>query len=387
MDHAHPQKKFAVFFPVFLSFFVMGFVDIVGVATSYIKKDFGLSDSMANLIPMMVFVWFAVFSIPTVLLMGKIGRKKTVLISLCITSAALLVPLGFYDYFGMLVSFALLGIGNTVLQVSLNPLAAAIVSRERLASTLSMGQFIKAVSSFLGPVIMAFSASWLNNWHTAFLIYCVITILSILVLSSLKTNETATSETPQNPSSFKQLPALFNDRYLVSCVIVILLIVGIDVGLNTSIPKLLMERLDLDLDDAALGTSLYFASRTIGTFIGALLLIKLSPVRFLRVTLIVAILAFIGLMFSSSFWPLLALITVIGLACANVFSIIFSLALKHDMSHSNEISALMVMGVSGGALLSPLQGLITDQWNFTSGMSVILISLMIAGFISFKFKS
>jgi len=387
MDQAQSQKKFAVFFPVFLSFFVMGFVDIVGVATNYVKKDFGLSDSMANLIPMMVFVWFPVFSIPTVLLMGKIGRKKTVLISLFVTVAAMLVPLFFYDYFAVLVSFALLEIGNTILQVSLNPLVAAIVSREKLASTLTMGQFIKAVSSFLGPVIVAFSASRLDNWHLAFLIYGVVTILSILVLGSLKINESNTSETPQKASSFKQLPALFNDRFLVYCVIVILLIVGIDVGLNTSIPKLLMERVGLGLDDAALGTSLYFASRTIGTFIGALLLIKLSPVRFLRVTLVVAILAFAGMMLSSSFWPLLVLIAVMGLACANVFSIIFSLALKHDMSHSNEISALMVMGVSGGALLSPLQGLITDQWSFTSGMSVILVSLIIAGVISFKFKS
>ncbi|KAA8478444.1 fucose permease [Arcticibacter tournemirensis] len=387
MDQAQSQKKFAIFFPVFLSFFVMGFVDIVGVATNYIKKDFGLSDSMANLIPMMVFVWFAIFSIPTGMLMGRIGRKKTVLISLFITAIAMLLPLCFFDYFGALVSFALLGIGNTVLQVSLNPLAAAIVSQEKLASTLSMGQFIKAVSSFLGPVIVAFSASQLGNWHLAFLIYCIITVLSVVVLFTLPINESAASETPQQSSSFRQIAALLKDRHLVYCIIVILLIVGIDVGLNTSIPKLLMERAGLDLDDAALGTSLYFASRTIGTFIGALLLIKLSPVGFLRVTLIVAILAFAGMMLSSSLWPLLILIAVVGLACANVFSIIFTLALKHDMTHSNEISALMIMGVSGGALLSPIQGLITDQWNFTSGMSVILVSLVITGFISFKFKS
>lgn len=249
-----------------------------------------------------------------------------------------------------------------------------------------MGQFTKAVSSFLGPIIAAFSASQLHNWHLAFLICCVVTIVSIVVLLSLKINEPPRTEAQQK-SSFGQIAALFKDRYLVYCITVIILIVGIDVGLNTSIPKLLMERTDLNLNNAALGTSLYFAARTVGTFTGALLLIKLSPVRFLRVTLILAVLAFAGMMISSSFWMLLILIAITGLACANVFSIIFSLALRHDMDHSNEISALMIMGVSGGALLSPLQGLITDMWSFTSGMAVILLSLIIAGFISFKFKS
>jgi fucose permease len=363
----------------------MGFVDIVGVATNYVKKDFALSDSMANLIPMMVFVWFAIFSVPTGLLMGKIGRKKTVLFSLLITAVTMLLPLFFYNYFGVLFSFALLGIGNTILQVSLNPLAAATVSKEKLTSTLTMGQFIKAISSFLGPIIVGLAASKLYNWRLTFLIYCFTTIISMIVLYFVHIKES--SELSEKSSSFREILSLLKDKFLVYCIIVILLIVGIDVGLNTSIPKLLMERIGMELDDAALGTSLYFAARTIGTFVGALLLVKLSSIKFLRVTLIFAILAFAGMMFFSSTWILLALISMIGLACANVFSIIFSLALQHDMKHSNEISALMIMGVSGGALLSPLQGLITDMSSSTIGMTVILAALLTIGSISLKFKS
>jgi len=384
MNNTKEIKSSFVFIPIFLSFFVMGFVDIVGVATNYVKKDFALSDSMANLIPMMVFVWFAVFSVPTGILMGKIGRKKSVVLSLVVTAMAMLFPLFFYNYLGILFSFALLGIGNTILQVALNPLAASTVSKEKLTSTLTMGQFIKAISSFLGPIIVGFAASQLDNWRLTFLIYCITTVISIIILCTVHIKES--SETIEQSSSFKEIFSLLKDRYLVYCIIVILLIVGIDVGLNTSIPKLLMERLDMQLEEAALGTSLYFAARTIGTFIGALLLIKLSAVRFLQITTIIAILAFVAMMIGSSLWALLISIAVIGLACANVFSIVFSLALQHDMKHSNEISALMIMGVSGGALLSPLQGLITDISTFTMGMSVILISILIIGSISFKLK-
>lgn len=385
MNNTRPKNSPLVFLPIFLSFFTMGFVDIVGVATNYVKKDFALSDSMANLIPMMVFVWFAIFSVPTGLLMGKIGRKKTVLLSLLITAITMLFPLFLYNYLGVLFSFALLGIGNTILQVSLNPLAAATVSKDKLTSTLTMGQFIKAISSFLGPVLVGLAASKLDNWRLTFLLYSITTLVSMIVLYFTQIKESA--EMTEKPSSFKEILLLLKDKYLVYCIIVILLIVGIDVGLNTSIPKLLMHRTSLVLDEAALGTSLYFAARTIGTFIGAFLLMKLSSVKFLRATLVLAVLAFVIMMISSSLWVLLAAIALIGLSCANVFSIIFSLALQHDMKHSNEISALMIMGVSGGALLSPLQGLITDMSTFTTGMTVILISIIIIGLISFKFKS
>ena len=47
--------------PVMLCFFAMGFVDLVGIASNYVKEDLGLSDSMANLFPSLVFFWFLIF--------------------------------------------------------------------------------------------------------------------------------------------------------------------------------------------------------------------------------------------------------------------------------------------------------------------------------------
>lgn len=385
MTNTNSKTKKRVFISVFLSFFVMGFVDIVGIATNYVKKDFMLSDSLANLIPMMVFLWFAIFSVPTSMLMGKVGRKKTVLLSLVITSLTMLIPFFFYNYFSVLVAFALLGIGNTILQVSLNPLAAAIVNKEKLTSTLTLGQFIKAVSSFLGPILVGFAATTLGNWRLTFLAYSVMSVLSVLLLYYTPINEVEEDETPS--SSLKDLLRLLKDSYLLYGVIGILLIVGIDVALNTSIPKLLMTRTNMELSQAGLGTSLYFAARTIGTLLGALLLMKLSSFKFLRYSILIAVAAFLMLINVAELWLILSLIVVIGLACSNVFSIIFSLALQHDMKHANEISALMIMGVSGGALLPPLQGVFSDLFGFTIGMYLILVCLIGIGAISYKLKS
>lgn len=149
--------------PVLFAFFIMGFVDVVGISTSYVKHDFALSDTLSNLLPMMVFVWFAVFSLPTGIIMGKTGRKKTVLFSILTTCLAMAIPLFDYHFVSVLIAFTLLGIGNTILQVSLNPLLLDVVSKEKVTSMLTLGQFIKAISSTLGPVIASAAVGLFGN--------------------------------------------------------------------------------------------------------------------------------------------------------------------------------------------------------------------------------
>ena len=144
--------------PVMLCFFAMGFVDLVGIASNYVKADLDLTDSQANIFPSLVFFWFLIFSVPTGILMNKIGRKKTVLLSLIVTFASLLLPIFGDGYTLMLISFSLLGIGNALMQTSLNPLLSNIIAGEKLASTLTFGQFVKAIASFLAPYIAMWGA-------------------------------------------------------------------------------------------------------------------------------------------------------------------------------------------------------------------------------------
>lgn len=359
---------------VFFGFFIMGFVDVVGIATNYVKVDFNLSSTLANTIPMMVFLWFAVFSIPAGILMGRIGKKKTVLLSLAITTLAMIIPFISYTFPTVLTAFALLGISNTILQVSLNPLVAAMFRKEKTASVLTAGQFIKAISSLSGPIIAGVAANYFSDWKMTFVIFSITSLLSVLLLLFSRTEEQGFEN---RQSSFKSVLTLLKDKYILYCFLIILFIVGLDVGINTSAPELLMKRMGLELSRAGLGSSVYFAAKTIGAFAGALLLLKFSPLRFLRSSLIMAILAFAVLMFVQNLWVALILIFIIGLTCANVFSIVFSFALQKDQQRSNEISALMIMGVSGGAVILPLQGLINDNFGLSAALSVLLFCLII----------
>ena len=182
-------KSSRAILPVMSGFFIMGFVDIVGVATNYVKADFtGMDDKVAGLISLSCFLWFLILSIPTGMLMNRIGRKKTVILSFIVTALAMVIPLIKYNFPAVLVAFTMLGIGNTILQVAQNPLVSSVVSRERLTGTLTLGQFVKAISSFLGPILTAAFAGGILGWKMIFPVYAVVTLLTMgwLALSPIE---------------------------------------------------------------------------------------------------------------------------------------------------------------------------------------------------------
>ena len=368
--------------PVLFAFFVMGFVDVVGVSTSYVKSDFGLNDTLANLLPMLVFLWFAVCSLPTGLLMKRIGRKNTVLLSSLITIVAMVLPLVYYSFFSVLLAFALLGIGNTVLQVSLNPLLMDVVAKEKVTSLLTFGYFIKAISSTLGPVILSVAMGVWGGWHLVFWVYAVCTSLSWIWLVCTPIQEKREEVAYVGGSIWK----LFKNRKLMVAFSVILLIVGFEIGLMTAVPKYLLERCQIPIEQGGLGCSLYFAARTLGTFIGSIILSRYSSSRFLIINMVLALLAFGLFMVSSNSTIVLAGLFLVGLFCANVFPIIFSSAIQSEPSKADEISALMIMGVAGGAILPVFMGGIADVSNQFVSLFVPLLALVYILGVSVKMR-
>lgn len=360
--------------PVMLAFFAMGFVDLVGIASNYLKADLGLSDSEANIFPSLVFFWFLIFSVPTGMLMNRIGRKKTVLLSLIVTFLSLVIPIFDDAYMVMLISFSLLGIGNALMQTSLNPLLSNIVSGDKLASSLTFGQFVKAIASFLAPYIAMWGAtqaipSMGLGWRVLFPVYMVIAVIAILLLGATTIHET---KEEGQPSTFGECLALLGKPFILLCFIGIMCHVGIDVGTNTTAPKILMERLGMTLADAGFATSLYFIFRTAGCFSGAFILRKVSPKGFFAFSVFLMLLAMIGLLFFHSKEIIYACIALIGFGNSNVFSIIFAQALLSMPNKQNEVSGLMIMGLFGGTIFPIFMGVASDMLASQAGAILVL---------------
>ena len=359
--------------PVMFGFFIMGFVDIVGVSTSYVKNDFaGMNDTMVNLISLSCFLWFFLLSIPTGMLMNRIGRKKTVLLSFALHVAAMIVPLAAYDFTAVLIAFALIGIGNTLLQVSLNPLVTNVIAGDKLTGTLTLGQFVKAVSSFLGPIIAAAVTGSFLGWKMIFPIYAAISLLALvwLWLTPIAEQKVASADI-----SIGHTFSLLKDKYIVAFFIGILVLVGVDVGMGITFPKLLMERCNLPLTDAGMGNSVYFFARTVGAFLGGILLMKLPERKFFTASVFVALAGLAGMIFLHGLWSILACVAIFGIGYANLFSIIFSISMQRVPERANEVSALLIVGVAGGAVIPPVLGVITDAFG-SQGAAIIALSVV-----------
>lgn len=377
------------FITVMLAFFTMGFVDLVGIASNYVQKDLALTDSQANILPSLVFFWFLIFSVPTGMLMNKIGRKNTVLVSIAITALSLIIPIFASSYPVMLASFSLLGIGNAIMQTSLNPLVGNIVSGNKLASTLTFGQFVKAIASFMAPYIAMWGATAVIpslglDWRILFPIYAIVALLAILLLGIVKIEE-APADT--NATGILGCLKLLGKPFVLLCFLGIMCHVGIDVGTNTTAPKILMERMNFSLDDAAFATSLYFIFRTIGCFTGSYILRKVSNKLFFGISALMILAAMIALAAignPQSHITIYAMIAMIGYGNSNIFSIIFSQAMTHEPDRQNEVSGLMIMGLFGGTIFPLLMGYASDLIGTVGAVLVMTVGAIYLSLFTFK---
>ena len=369
-----------------MSFVIMGFVDVVGVATGYVKSDFNLTDDLAQLIPSMALIWFFLLSVPTGLLQDRFGKKRILLIGTILAGTGMLVPFTSYSFPVMLLTFILMGIGNTMLQVSANPLMHDIVQKEKFSSYMSFSQFVKALSSLLGPIITTMMASAFGNWKLVFLVYSATTLISALWLYLTNIREAAAStETATFQSCFK----LLKNRFILVMALGIFCLVGADVAMNSNIANYLQTVCNLNLEEASLGISLYFMALMIGRFLGALILNWISPTRFLLITSLVALTGIIVMLIAPSVFVGKLALVVVGFGSGNLFPLIFAITLQKMPHRANEISGLMMMAVSGGAFIPPVMGMVSKYFGVVPSFFVLLLVmlyLVAAGIYSKKNK-
>jgi len=363
---------------VMLCFFCMGFVDLVGTASNFVQKDLTLTDAQASIFPSMVFFWFLIFSVPTGMLMNKIGRKKTVLLSLVVTILSLMIPFFGNNYGVMLTSFALLGIGNALMQTSLNPLVSTVMGGGNLASTLTFGQFIKAMASLLAPSLAMWGATAAIptlglNWRVLFAIFFVVGIFSAVLLAVTPIHE---EKIEGKPTTFAGCFKLLGVPIVLLSFLGIMCHVGIDVGTNTFAPKILVERLKMSVEDATIAPTIYFTFRTIGCLTGSFFLRVLKMRTFFIISVIMMALSMCGMFFGTEKWILYTAIALVGYGNSNIFSMCFATALESMPKKQNEVSGLMIMGLFGGTIFPLLMGFASDAVGQAGAVAVMAIGVI-----------
>lgn len=381
------SQKSKIVLPVLLSFFVISFVDLVGTGVDELKQNSNTPEYLLQLIPFVAFIWFFLLSVPAGIWQAKIGKKRVLNVAILITSVGLFVPVLGNNLPVILVAFSLLGIGNTIMQVAANPLLVDVVSDKKASSFLSLSQFIKSVGSMIGPFVAAVVGPLLANlfnyegagtWRFGLYLFGIISLLSFFWLSVTKIEEKTVSEEKVSVSScFK----LLSNRYIALMVLGIFAVVGIDVALNSNIGTFLHLKIGVGEEMAKYGKSVYFFAKMLGTFAGAIILMKWDPRKILSISSIVAILAVVALAFTSNEILAWIFVGVISLGVSNIFPLIYSITVGDYPQRSNEISGLMMMAISGGAIFPFLVGL-SMNYHLNGGLWLIFALLIFIFFLA-----
>ena len=312
--------------------------------------------------------------------MNKIGRKNTVLLSLAMTLAAMVVPMFTLSFPMLLLSFSLLGIGNAIMQTSLNPLVDSVMKGGASASTLTFGQFIKSIASFLAPIIASWGATtnaFGFGWRALYPIYLGVGVLATLLLFGTRINEKlATQEQKPVGEQFAGAFALLKDPFILLCFLAIICHVGIDVGTSVTAPKILMDRTNMLLDDAAFVCTIYFIAKAAGSFSGSFIMNYLKDWTFLLVSVLMMVAAVFGLIFGESTAVIYASVALMGFGNGNPFSIIFARAMQAVPEKKNEVSGLLIMGIFGGTVFPLLMGFASDAIGQVGAVLVMTIGII-----------
>ena len=353
------KNSLSLVLPVMFGFLAMGFIDMIGLVTNNVRADFNMSDGLVNTISLSCYLWFLLLSIPVGMALTKWGRKKMVLLSLGIHVVALLLPYLYYGFASVLIAFSLIGIGNTILQVALNPLVTDVVRPERVTSTITFGQATKAFGSIVAPFIAMWTAVSLGRWQLLFPIYAGLSLLGLVWLWLTPIQEKVQE---QKNVGIKDTLVLLKDKDILAFFWGIVVLVAADVAVNMTLPRLMTDQFGLSTEKANLCNSLYFLARTVAAFAGGALLLKVSDKKFFAAG---CWLALLGLVLLAIFGkvglvPALVAVCIFGIGYANLFGIVFSFAMRSKPDKTNEVSALLIVGLIGGAILPPVLGWIRD---------------------------
>ena len=249
--------------PVLAGFFIMGFCDMVAPITGRIAAEFPPGQQAAvSFLPTMVFLWFLVLSTPVAALMNRWGRKATALLGYGFTVAGLMTPyaagadcaLGWY-----FAGFGLLGVGNTAIQVAVNPLLATIVPGERMTSYLTVGQIFRNTSLLLlAPIVTGLVAAT-GSWRLLLPIYAGLTVVGGLWLQLTPVPEPAQRE---RSAGLADCFRLLKNRAVLLSTLGVACFIAADVGIG-----FLSVRL-IDNPSSILTTTGFYACRIVGTLIG-----------------------------------------------------------------------------------------------------------------------
>lgn len=371
-------------------FFMMGFMTCLNdILIPYLKAIFQLSYTQANFINLCFFGAYFVMGIPAGKVVKRIGYKGGMLLGFVVAAAGafLFYPAAEQRVYGLFLgALFVLATGIVLLQVAGNPYVAILGPPESAPARLTLTQAFNSLGTTIAPLLgtalilsnlpdLEGSSATAIDVRAVQIPYLIIGGV-LLVISLLM--------------SFLKLPIIepvaeVNDtrgraweyRHLMLGTIGIFAYVGAEVAIGSHIVNYLGMKDVMNMSPKLAGhqVSFYWGGAMVGRFIGAYLLNKVNPGKYLVISCLGAV-ALVGIASIASGEVAMYSLLAVGLMNSVMFAIIFTLAVAGLGRHTEEASGLLNVAIVGGALVPLLFGFIAD----ISSLRVALILPVICYF-------
>jgi MFS transporter, FHS family, L-fucose permease len=353
---------------IYLIFLVMGFGDLIGPLVSLVKQKLQISQFDASFIAFAGFIMFGTLSIPVGVLQARLGKKPVAIGGLILVLTGVTTPLiGLASYAGYLTAVLLLGAGVTILQVAGGPLLQEISAAGAFARNLTFGQFVKGIGTLSAPLIPILAYRYFDNrWELVFPIFAAGTVVALAAMFFHSKSQAGTL----HAATFAACFALLINRRIAFLVLGIFLYVGAEVCISSMLPSILEKQYGYNLADYGMaGTGIFFLTLMTGRFAGSLVLARMRPSQFFLLSCTVALAGLTLLAFGSGVIGFVSA-ALVGLGFANLFPLVYSIAMELLPAKANEISGLMVTAICGGAIVPPVMGYVSEQTSLTIALAI-----------------
>ncbi|MCU0417966.1 MAG: sugar MFS transporter [Cytophagaceae bacterium] len=355
-------------YSLFVLFFMMGFITCLNdILLPYLKKVFDLSYTQASLIQVCFFSAYAIMSIPSSMVVKKLGYKTTMISGFSVAALGCLLFLPavtFHSYGIFLFALFVLATGIVLLQVAGNPYVSILGSSETASARLTLAQALNSVGTFLAPYFGAYfilsklkettdaSAVEIPYIGLAVTLIVIAVILSRISLPAVQSgNDTSSDE-----------GSAWSYSHLVFGVIGIFMYVGGEVAIGSYLISYLgqPEIAGLTEETGAAFVSYYWGGAMVGRFVGTWLLSQFQPGKVLTTFAILAV-AMIAISISTTGQTAMWSIILVGFFNSIMFPTIFTLAVKGLGKHTAQASGFLSTAIVGGAIIPFLFGICVDM--------------------------
>lgn len=388
------QNKQAFYlFIIGVFYFIFGFVTwLNGTLIPFLKVACELTDFLAYLVTFAFYISYLIWSLPSASLLKKTGFKVGLALGLFVMAAgsALFIPAAITrSYILFLIALFILGSGLSLMQTAVNPYVTILGPIETAAKRMSIMGICNKFAGFLAPIVLgAVLLSGIEQVTDLDLLakrlispYIVMTVILLALGALILFIDLPEVNDEEDESIAKSHKSIWQYPYLWFGITALFFYVGVEVIAGDSVINY-GGALGINMDSAKYYTSLTLVFMVIGYFAGVALIPKIisQRVALMICSVLGIIFSLLAIMVPSDIimqFPFIDLVTfksfemsipltvffvcLLGLANSLVWPAIWPLALDGVGHHTKTASALLVMTISGGAVIPLILGKLTDM--------------------------